>query len=205
MKRAKGFTLIEILIAFSLSGLIFVLLFASLWQTQKFREKGEQRQRATQKSRILSDRLSWLLKGAYPYSIKEEGKILIFFKGTPRSLGFVTTSVDRYSNEPWDRAGLKWVELSGGENGLMMRENIYFLRENLDSQGGSERVLDPDVKDIEFSYLYIDGTGNEIWTSEWEPKEKERLPLGVRVRVGVEINGKRFDVPEIFVKIMSGQ
>lgn len=205
MKKVEGFTLIEILIAFSLSGLIFVLLFTSLWQTQKFREKGQERQIIAQKSRILSDRISWLLKGVYPYSIKEEGRTLIFFKGTSKSLGFVTTSVDRYSDEPFDRAGLKWVELSLGEDGFRIRENIYFLRENLDSQGGSERVLDPDVRDIEFSYLYIDSSGNEIWTSEWEPKEKERLPLGVRVRVGFEIGNKRINLPEIFVKIMSGQ
>ena len=205
MKENKGFTLIELVIALALSGLIFTMLFTALWQTQKFREKGEERQETMQKMRILTDRLSWLLKGAYPYSIKEEGKTLIYFSGDSSTLGFVTSSVDAFSEGPEDTAGLKWVELSAGDEGLSIRENIYFMRENLDGEGGTERVFDPDVRSMEFSYLTIEESGSEKWVTEWKPKDKDYLPRAVRVKVGFEHKDKKFDLPEIVVRLRAGQ
>lgn len=199
MKTNKGFTLIELVIAISLSSLIFAMLFTALWQTQKYREKADERQETAQKMRILVDRVSWLLKGAYPYYIKEEGKTLLYFSGTSSTIGFVTSSVDRYSESPTDMAGLKWITLSAGEDGLMVKENIYFLRENLKGEGGFEKVLDTDVKGIEFAYLTTDESGNTRWVNEWNPTEKDRLPQAVRFRISFTYRGKDISTPEITV------
>src|SRR3989304_6049815 len=82
MKGNRGFTLIELVIAVALSAVLFMMLLTAMWQAQRFREKGEEREDISQKTRILADRLTWLIGGAYPYSIKTEEGDYLYFSGT---------------------------------------------------------------------------------------------------------------------------
>lgn len=205
MKNHKGFTLIELLIAMTLTVTILTILFSALRFSYRSQEKGIEREEISQKMRILSHRLTWLIKGAYPYIVKKEDSSILYFKGNGDSIGFVTTSIDKYSEDSLvDISGLKWIRLYVDSEGLKMRENIYFPEENLEGGEGKEYVFDPDVRSCSFEYL---DTGKEdkkpYWVSEWSSKDKDYLPSAVRVKLTLQHRGKEIEIPPIVAQIRS--
>lgn len=202
---APGFTLIEVIMAITLSAVIVAILLAAMRLGYRSQEKGMWREEISQKMRILNDRLTWLLRGAYPYIIaRTEGKVL-YFSGKSGSAGFVTTSIDSYSEEPEDRAGMKWVQIFSDFEGLKIREKIYFLEDVFDDSGGKVYLLDPSVDRLEFEYLDVNKKEKkEEWVSEWDPTDKDYLPAAVRVKMEFTHDNVKFKVPEFIVRLPAG-
>lgn len=200
--KPYGFTLIELIIAITLSSVILAILFSALRLAHRSQEKASERQDISQKMRIIADRLTWLIRGAYPYTVRTGEDSTIFFSGSSQGMGFVTSSTDAYSKGPEDAAGLKWVEISTDSQGLKIKENVYFLEDNLHAIGGKEYIFDPDVKGITFEYLDMDKEENaQYWVDKWLSTEKDRLPLAVRIKVVLEYNGKEIEMPTIIARI----
>ena len=197
-----GFSLIEVIMAISLSAIIVAILLAAMSQGYRSQEKGIWRDEVSQKMRILNDRLTWLLRGAYPYVIsKPEGKT-IYFSGNSGSVGFVTTSVDSASQKIEDRPGLKWVQIFTDFEGLKIREKIYFSEDVFDESGGNVYLIDPSVDRIEFEYFDVNKKEKtEEWVSDWDPKGKEYIPAAVRVRMEFTHDNVKFKVPEFIVRL----
>lgn len=199
----RGLTLIEVIIALTVTALVVGILLSALRLGHRSQEKGSQRQELSQRVRILADRVSWLIRGAYPYAISgAEGKV-VYFSGSPGSVGFVTTSVERAQGTLEDRAGLKWVRMfAEEERGLVIEEKVYFGEEVFERGGGSQYVLDPTVKSVEFQYLDVDEKeGIEEWTDEWDPEDREYLPSAVRVSMVLEEDGGEFLMPPVVAAI----
>ena len=123
--KNKGFTLIELVIAITLSIVIVVILLAAMRLAYKSQEKGAERVDITQRTRILGDRLTWLIRGAYPFFVRKPDEKKLFFEGESGKIGFVTTSVDSYGKGPEDSAGLKWVSVFADRDGLKIRERSF--------------------------------------------------------------------------------
>lgn len=202
LRNKQGFTLIEVIIGIVLSAVIITILLAAMRVGYRSQEKGRWREEISQKMRIISDRVTWLLRGAYPYIISNpEGKVL-YFSGKSNSVGLVTTSVDSYSQGIEDRVGQKWVQIFSDYEGLKVREKIYFLEDVFDDSGGHIYLLDTSVDRIEFEYFDVNKKeGTEDWISEWGPKEKEYLPAAVRVKIEFTHDGVKFKVPEFVVRL----
>jgi general secretion pathway protein J len=203
-RQNRGFTLIELVIALSLSVVIVVILLAAMRLAYKSQAKGAEKIDMSQKIRVLGDRLTWLLRGAYPFSLNktgEEGQKL-FFEGESDKIGFVTTSVDSYGKGPEDSAGLKWVSVFMDDEGLKVREKVFFLEDVFDDDGGKVYLLDPEVKKLEFEYYDIpeDETQGD-WVSEWDSDEKEYIPSAVKFKSEFEQEGKTIVMPEIIVRL----
>ncbi|HYQ47806.1 MAG TPA: prepilin-type N-terminal cleavage/methylation domain-containing protein, partial [Thermodesulfovibrionales bacterium] len=122
LKNRHGFTLLELLIAISLSIVILIILFAAMRLGYKSEAKGTERSEQTQKVRLISDRIAWLLRGAYPFYINTVEEQKLFFDGKSDRVGFVTASVDDRGQGPEDRGGLKWVSIFTDKEGLKIRE-----------------------------------------------------------------------------------
>lgn len=198
----KGVTLVELVIAITLSIIILIILFAAMRLGYKSQEKGTEKAEITQKIRIIGDRITWLVRGAYPYSIRKPDGQKIFFEGKSDQIGFVTSSIDTYGKGPEDLAGLKWVSIYTDNSGLKMREKVFFLEDAFDDSGGKVYVFDPEVKKLEFEYLDIPEDKEQgDWISEWDPDEKTYLPSAVRIKISFEHNGKDISIPEIIAKI----
>jgi general secretion pathway protein J len=205
--REKGFTLIEILIAISLTAVLVVIVFSALRLAQRSDEKGRERQELSQRMRAVSDRLAFLLRGAYPLFVQEEEKTYLLFDGTETSLSFVTASTDAVPAEKArdageegapieDISGLKKVTITAGDEGLKISENLFFMKK----EGEKEYVLDPEIDNLKFEYLEVN-ENESSWVSAWDPEEKTDLPRGVRITFWLKQAGKEYQAPAIEVSI----
>jgi len=201
-QKNKGFTLIELVIALTLSVVIVVILLAAMRLAYKSQAKGAEKIDMAQKIRLLEARVTWLLRGAYPFFVKKLDEQKLFFEGESDQIGFVTTSVDSHGKGPDDMAGLKWVSLFMDNEGLKMREKVFFLEDVFDDDGGKVYLLEPEVKELEFEYYDIpEGETQGDWVSDWDPDEKEYIPAAVKCKITLEHEGKTFVLPEITVRI----
>lgn len=202
MNNSKGFTLVELLIAFSLAVVILVTLFSGLRVGYKSQESGTEKAELTQKMSLISDRITWLIRGAYPFVLKMPDEKTFFFEGETDSLGFVTTSIDEYGTGPEDTAGLKWVSMYEDDNTLKMREHVFFLEEALEDSGGNEYILLSDLNEIAFEYFDMPEDETEgTWSSEWDSDENQYLPSAIRVSISFLHNGQEVVMPQILVHI----
>jgi general secretion pathway protein J len=203
-QKNKGFTLVELVIALTLSVVIFVILLSAMRLAYKSQEKGAERIEVDQKIRVMGDRITWLLRGAYPFFIKKtvDRDQKLYFEGESDKIGFVTSSVDSYGKGPEDLAGLKWVSIFIDNEGLKMREKVFFLEDVFDDDGGKVYLLDPEVKKLEFEYYDLPEDETEgDWVSDWDPDEKDYIPTAVKFKITFEHEGKTVVMPEIIVRI----
>jgi prepilin-type N-terminal cleavage/methylation domain-containing protein len=208
---APGFTLIETLIAISITAVIVVILFTALRMAYRAEERGLSAQDIDTHVRVLSDRLSWLLHGAYPYVVREEDKERIVFEGGSGELTFVTASADPYSGTLADRVGLKLVSLSLTEKGFGARERLFFLNGEDDDKADEELVLDAAVTRLAFFYLDAgdpEGAKPEAgaeWVESWDGAEKPYLPAAVKAEITIREGGRDVVLPAVLARIMTGE
>lgn len=201
----SGLTLIEIIMALTIAAVIFAILFWALRLGYRSVEKGMEREEISQHMRILTDRLTWLLRGAYPHVVMTPEGNVLYFAGTDESVGFVTTSVDIYSESLQDASGLKWVTLFADSEGLKMQEDIYFA-EVFEEEPRDEYIFDPTVTEIAFEYLDPGEEGDEMeWVTEWDPEEMEYMPSAVKISLAFEHKEKEILMPPIVVALRTGQ
>jgi len=202
LKNNRGFTLLELLIAITLSILILVVLGAAMRLGYKSQAKGTERSEVTQKVRILEDRIAWLIRGAYPLYLNKTDEKKIFFDGKSDRVGFVTSSIDSHGTGPEDLAGLKWVSIFTDSDGLKIREKVFFLEDVFDDSKGKVYLLDPEVRKIQFEFFEIKEDEKQgDWISEWDPGDKETIPSAVKVTMTLERNGQKIVIPEMIVRL----
>jgi type II secretion system protein J len=200
-----GFTLLEIIIALSISLAIFLILFAALRLGYKSQESGTEKEEVTQTMRILDERIAWLIRGVYPFLFTDPSKIdqqKLYFEGKDDAIGFVTTSVSNRATGPEDIGGLKFVSIFTDSKGLEIREKVFFLKDAFDDSGGKVSTLDPEVTKLEFEYFDVPpGEKGGDWVSDWDTSDKKYLPAAVKVRITFEHDGKTIVLPEMVVRI----
>jgi type II secretion system protein J len=200
-----GFTLLEIIIALTISLAIFLILFAALRLAYKSQESGTEKEEQTQTMRILDDRIAWLIRGVYPFVYTDPTKTdqhELYFNGTDDKIGFVTTSIDSRATGPEDIGGLKYVSIFTDSKGLEIREKVFFLEDAFDDSGGKVSTLDPEVTNLKFRYFDVPpGEKEGDWVSDWDASDKQYLPAAVKVQITFEHNGKTITLPEMVVRI----
>ncbi len=207
MKRNpdSGFTLLEIIIAMTISLAIFLILFAALRLGYKAQQSGTEKEEVTQKMRILDDRIAWLIRGVYPFVFTDPtatDQKKLYFKGEDDELGFVTTSVDSRGKGPEDTGGLKYISIYEDSGGLHTREKVFFLKDAFEDSGGKVSTLDPEVTKLEFKYFDIPpGEKEGDWVSDWNAEDKKYLPAAVMVQVTFDHDGRTITLPEMVVRI----
>lgn len=174
MKIRHGFTLVELLIAASIFGVVLVSLYSGL-HTGLFGFRDIERNiEVYQAARGVLSRLDQDLKNAFYYGENESR-----FEGGPGQVSFFTL-VDAY------RAGkvnqdYAWVSYQFQDNKLMR-----LCRRNKDSLNKEsttkEEEFASNVK-IEFSYAGIDNDQSLKWTDKWTASEQTALPVAVKAKL----------------------
>jgi len=77
----NGFTLVEIIIAFTIALFVIMLVFSGFRLSVRSYDKISEKEELSQRLRVVHKRLGWLIKGIYPYKDidnKTEDKQKIF-------------------------------------------------------------------------------------------------------------------------------
>ncbi|MCU7799177.1 MAG: type II secretion system GspH family protein [gamma proteobacterium symbiont of Lucinoma myriamae] len=184
IKQARGFTLLELLVAISLSALLMTVLVAGLSQiTRDFEKQGESLDQKIDESLLLLQ-LEKAILGTFSYRFKEHSlaREELFFQGSKTELNWVSTV------SPGRNNSLTFWHLDVAED-KGFRLNVLpaypgSLHQQLEKAQAKEELPMIHFKDYKISLHYLGVTINKKkqWYSSWSGKDKNELPLGVRIQ-----------------------
>ena len=197
MKRARGFTLLEVLIALSIVGMLLVIAFGGLRVAMAAWRQGEDRAEAHQHVRAVAYTLSRALGAAYPYRATRglSPEAVILFAGGDKRLEFVTQAAPLPLQAPIAFTAVVMALDDGDEPGLVIRERPLPNRDPFTE--GTVVMRDPNVTAMAFKFLSEDGQ----WVDTWDGQEAKTIPRAVQLRLGVTLNGRAQELPPISVTL----
>ena len=184
-KGSAGFTLIELVVAMALLGMMMVLLYSGLAFALRSWDAGEVNGRRTADRRIGENFLRREMAELFPMRFKDPMSVKVAFLGEAQKLKFVSS---RPAGVTQGGLSLVGVEV---ENGAKPRERHLVMRRAMPDDEArdfgpldrAERtVLIEDVDSVQFSYF---GTENDFTDPKWYDTWPfaERIPRLVRLRI----------------------
>lgn len=177
---AKGFTLLELMIALVLLGLVVTLLFDGLRLGARTWDSIEARTRGTQDLHLAGLFLRRQIEQAQPLAFNDEqGEMRIGFFGERHALRFVAPLPAHLG-----AGGMYWFTISvadAGDGKRLLLSYELFQGERWERYGSGAAqtsILARGLHAAEFDYL---GYESAAWASRWE--QKDRLPRLIRVRL----------------------
>lgn len=197
MKRQRGFTLLEVLIAISIVGALLVIAFGGMRVAMAAWRQGEDRAEAHQHVRAVAYTLSRALGASYPYrgtrGISPEQVVL--FASTAQRLEFVTQSPPLPIQAPVAFTAVSIALDEASEPGLVIRERALPNRDPFTE--GTVVMRDPGVTSLDFKFLNEEGS----WVDTWDGQDTKTIPRAVQVKLGVTLNGRVQVLPPITVTL----
>lgn len=191
MKHARGFTLIEVVIAASLLAVGLALVFASIRGATRATERAEVQSQREERLRAVQGLMRTQINAALPiaYQFNPETGEASFLTLAPDKLEFVATMPGYLS-----RGGpyLQTLELVPGEGG----QRLVFQHQLLSTEGPmpAERepvVLVDGISEAVFEVRSIDQDSKaSAWRSQW--KVSAQLPPLVRLRLRFRDGNRRW-------------
>ena len=184
-RAARGFTLIELVIALTLLAAMMTMLYSGVSFAMRAWDAGELHARRTVDLRISENFLRRELSEIFPMRWKDPLTLRFAFKGESNRLRFVSSRPAGLSEGGLALVGMELESQPGTRSKrLVMRRALPDESAKdfgpLDQAKGT--VLSPDVEDVRFSYF---GAENDVssaaWVDEWEFPGK--LPMLVRIKV----------------------
>lgn len=183
-RRCAGFTLVEILVALTLMGLILGSLYSGLFGVSRIWSRAEVHADDNDRLRISTQLLQRLIGAATPILHVSGQKPSLLFQGERDQLRWVAPLPSHAGG-----AGLYWTELSVGQSAGQTSHLVLTYSpltpdrvegSPSEDQAADAVVLDENAHSIKFQYF---GSENDNQPSRWHPQwpEAGRLPLAIRV------------------------
>jgi general secretion pathway protein J len=205
-KGASGFTLLELIVTFTILSLVVVMILGALRLGSASWERGEERVEKVQKKRIVFELLSQQMKSSFPYRIKSQKAEADFlaFLGERTSLRFVSA----FSIRARKQEGLVFViykveeERASGKILKVYEKRVLnknFLEETPDEE--QFFTLTDGLSDLSFEYFDegpAEGRGKDAsgeWVESWDTKEKKALPSQVKITVTWKEKKAELEIP----------
>ena len=198
-KHQNGFTLIEITVALVLLSITMLLLFGSLYTSNKYWQIGESKIERNDETRLVSQFIRKHLSQITPILWVNQDKKKLLFVGKQNELSFT-------SSLPSHRGG-------GGIHSLTLK--VLDINENK-QLGMSYSLLTPDtvpfeqrnekfvsvinnIDSIDLSYFGKEKTGeNSRWYDTWE--NNDFLPQLVRIKINAKNTNTNWPLIDIPIK-----
>jgi general secretion pathway protein J len=199
-KPSGGFTLIEVLIAMTLLGIMVVLLFSSMKISADSWQKGEDKITQVNDVAVVYQFFQHHLAIAKPLwkDFAEDSEQTFSFQGKSQELQFVSSFPASAK-----RSGLQLFSLNlindGGEQVIQVSITPFFPVAEGEEWLKEEVVLLRHVRDFSLSYYGLDETQTEgVWQEDWI--EQETLPRLVKIKIARD-DGNFW--PEMIVELKS--
>lgn len=176
----RGFTLLEILMALSLTAMLLTMLTAGVYGVVRdWDNNAEGLERTLEQSTALLQ-LERALQGAFPHSYRNTNTLgrEVYFDGLSAEVAWVS------SVSPQRNSGLTaWRLYSVNDQGVFLQ-----LAPALSDHPGqrlrdAEAILLIDGYQAEFSYLFEDLQFERRWREDWDGALLQSLPLAVHMRL----------------------
>lgn len=177
----KGFTLIETILALSITAILLISVLSALRLGISSWERGEELIDRSSVKRSVIYRLEKEAASIYPFTIRDKER-KIAFVGKSDSVGFATVA-EIGSKIP----GARWVYYTLGEDGLIINEKYLNDEDLLSFSGGEVISIEPGITGVAFEYQGKDG-----WSRVWDPR-KDEFPRALRAEVMLK-GGDKFTI-----------
>ena len=184
INRSPGFTLLELLMALTLSTLVMLVLAMGMNVVLNDWTRSSNRLEDSLDKVLVLLQIERALEGAFPhtYRDRDENKDYMFFEGEEEQMAWVSTV------SPGRQPGFTAWQLlpDDKETGIQIRIVPAFVTDptkRLEEHATSITALEGFK--AYFEYLYVDEkiTDDTKWLTEWSAKELRALPRAVRVRL----------------------
>jgi len=176
-KVQRGFTLMELVVALTLLGLVVTVLYGAFAIGHRAVEKVQVRSGESQRLRALEEFIGSYLRSAYPYRLQPRDQA-IFFSGTEHGVTFVSALSLGMGGRGMACVRVAWVEGS-----LILEEETPVHYSQCQGGGAGYRnlvVLQERVRDLRIDY-WDPKSEAERWVEEWDGSEQRLLPRAVRL------------------------
>lgn len=185
-RSERGFTLMELMIALTLVGVLLAITFGALRVGLASWRQGDDRSEAQQHARSLVQVLARTVTGtsAYVGEEKEGSPSVLLFQGERERIGFVTATPPFPAAVPVAFSAVSLVVETGEKPGLAIRQKALPNHEPLARP--APVFVDVAVKSIRFRYQRDVGA----WEETWEGEKEKALPRAVEITVASVVHGR---------------
>jgi prepilin-type N-terminal cleavage/methylation domain-containing protein len=175
-----GFTLLEVVLALAIFGLIGAILYGAFSLTQGAVIKSQASFEKSQKLRSFADLLGSYIRSSYPYRASAQDPT-IFYQGGEDSLTFVSSFSLAMGGRGMAKIHIYW-EGETSKSGLLKLDEESPVRFDDEEEGGqrSSLTLQENVGSLRISYLDPQ-SADDNWEDSWEGDERRMLPRAVRL------------------------
>lgn len=184
LHRQPGFTLLELLVAITLMGLVLVALYGGLRVGMNSWEAGEARSEAVNRQRLVLEFLRrQLAQSVTVHTANERGERLVRFTGQADAIEFVAPLLAYLG-----QAGLYAIRLEGRDGQLRMHWQPYSIGESLAGEP-RETVLLEGITTLEWAYFGVerDDELQPQWRSSWASSVRRPWLVRLNLTVGGEV------------------
>jgi general secretion pathway protein J len=193
MRRGgRGFTLVELLIAITLLGLISSVTYGAIWTASRSLRTVEQQVELNDGLRVTQEFMRRSLSQARGLLAVQEGRMQVLFSGAPQSLAFIAPApLQRGHAGGLYLYQIELVKRGERRNTLRLSYEQYVTGREPDAEplAQGESLLLEGVAKLSFSYYGSDEPGATAqWLDEWP--RRDILPQLVRMKLELESGGE---------------
>lgn len=178
--KAQGFTLLEIMIALSMTAMLLTMLTAGMYGVVRDWDNNAQGLERSLDETVALLQIERALQGAFPHSYRDANTLArqLFFAGDAESLSWVSTV------SPQRNAGLTAWRLTDEPGTGVLLQLAPALSDNPAQrlEAAEPRLLLADYT-LEFNYLYENLELERNWRDRWAGDELTVLPMAVHIRL----------------------
>jgi general secretion pathway protein J len=206
--RARGFTLLEMLVGLTLLGILLILVYSALNLGLRAWDAGDRQVSEASHQRIVQSFLRRELGQVFPVRWRGIAESKIAFEGGKQEIKFVTAlNLGASTRE----GGLQWghLYLADDEKDGVRRQSLFLKREVFDLlakdwgglDGAKPTRLIEGVKEMQIAYLGNENdSADPKWLDEWN--NPIRVPMAIRITLKTDLGR---DVPVLVVALKLGE